>query len=269
MACCLNRRLAVSNSPRPLIFSVRRGSVLVLESFDIKKYMSKNQQTESESKLGAKDFLDFVYDTQPEWALFAVRAPLEEVAETFADLRKAERWLRDVPCKPAANGDDMGFPLAVCAQLKENPWTVVLCEICCVTEEGMEAVAREAKALSTKLNTRAVTFVGEDTSGAVEYNIFENGKTLEHAQWESGGEFYSFESTLRKQPSLESVDDEFADEVFRGQGVYLPACYPQSKGESAWLSVEKVSAAAIERADLIDLGGEDNEEDDNEDEADD
>jgi len=219
--------------------------------------VSKNPQKQGPAKLGVKDFLTFVYDTEPEWALLAVKAPVEQVAGAFVRFRKAERWLRDVPRKSAAEGDDMGFPLIALLQLKDNPWAVVLRDVCDLTDEGMHGVAQDAKALSSKLKTRAITFVGEDTSGAVDYAIFDGGKMLEHAQWESGGPFFLFKSTLRKRPALvESVDDEFADAVFREQGVYLPACYPQSKGKSAWLCVEKVSAASIERADLVDLGGE-------------
>jgi len=61
-------------------------------------------------------------------------------------------------------------------------------------------------------------FIGEDTSGAIAYEIFEGGKSLEKAEWESGGEFSTFESTLREEPELESVDDKFADEVRSGVG---------------------------------------------------
>ncbi len=222
-------------------------------------------QKQPPAKLGVKDFLKFVYDTQPEWALLAVKAPIEPVADAFAALN-SERWLRDVPRKPAAQGDDMGSGLVVAAQIKDNPWTVILREVCYVSEEGMGAVVEEAKVLSSSLKTRAITFVGEDTSGAMEYQLFEGGKLLERAQWESGGPFYVFKSTLRKRPALEEVDDDFADEVFRAQGIYLPACYPQSEDEQAWVCVEKVSATMIERADIIELGeGEEETEEEDED----
>src|SRR6266545_3607019 len=152
--------------------------------------VSKNPQKQGPAKLGVKDFLTFVYDTEPEWALLAVKAPVEQVAGAFVRFRKAERWLRDVPRKSAAEGDDMGFPLIALLQLKDNPWAVVLRDVCDLTDEGMHGVAQDAKALSSKLKTRAITFVGEDTSGAVDYAIFDGGKMLEHAQWESGGPFF-------------------------------------------------------------------------------
>jgi hypothetical protein len=114
-------------------------------------------------------------------------------------------------------------------------------------------VPQEAKELSSRLKTRAITFFAEDTSGAMGYEIFENGKSLESAEWESGGDFSRFKSTLREEPPLEVVEDDFADELFRTQGIYLPACYPKSKGQKQWLAVESASLNTIERADLIQL----------------
>jgi hypothetical protein len=224
-------------------------------------------QNQAPAKLGVLDFSNFTNDTQPEWTLFAVKAPFEQVSKALADFCQPERWLRDVPRKPAADGDDMGFPLVAVVQIKNNPWTVVFREICYATEEGLEAIKEEAKFLSVELKTRAITLASEDTSGAIDYEIYDQGKEVESAQWESGGQFFSFKSTLRKKPSLESVDENFADEVFQGEGVYVPVCYPQSSDKDAWLCVEKVSAAAIERADLLDLGAELNEEDKDEGES--
>jgi hypothetical protein len=224
-------------------------------------------QNQDPPKLGVLDFSTFVNETEPEWTLFAVKAPFEQVAKALADFLQPERWVRDVPRRPAADGDDMGFPMVAVVQIKNNPWTVVLREICYATEEGLDAIKEEARFLSVELKTRAITLASEDTSGAIDYQILDQGTEVESAQWESGGQFYAFKSTVRKKPLLESVDESFADEVFRGEGVYVPACYPQSGGKDAWLCVEKVSAAAIERADLLDLG-EDLDEQDEDDEDD-
>jgi len=219
--------------------------------------MAAKSKEQGSSKLGVKDFLDFVYDTQAEWSLLAVQAPMESVAIELADLHSGASWLHDVPKKPAADGDDMGLPIIAIVQVTENPWTVVFHEICTVSEEGMQAVNDEASKLSAKLKTKAISFAAEDTSGAVGYKLFDAGKIVEEAEWEDGGSFSSFKSKLREQPELETVDDEFADAVFREQGIYLPICYPQADDEGAWLMVEKVSAPVVERADLLDLRGED------------
>ncbi|PWU17136.1 MAG: hypothetical protein C5B50_11925 [Verrucomicrobia bacterium] len=218
---------------------------------------SKHQES---PKLGVKDFLDFVYDTQAEWSVLAVQAPIESVAAELAEMHDAASWLHEVPRREAGDEDTMGFPLIAIVQVKDNPWTVVYHELCTVSEAGLKVVTEEAEALSSKLDTRAISFVGEDTSGAVAYKLFEGGKIVEEAEWEDGGEFFTFKSKVRKQPDLETVDDEFTDEVFRAQGIYLPVCYPQADEEGAWLMVDKISATCVERADLLDMRGEEEEE---------
>jgi len=209
---------------------------------------------QSSAPLGVTDFIATAYNTEAEWSLVAVKAPIDQVAAAFADFRKPKRWLRDVPRANAAEVDDVDSSLVSILQTKGNPWTVVVRELFDVTEFGMNEVMLIAKTLSSKLKTRAITFVAEDTSGAIAYDLFDGGKLLEHAEWEEGGSFFSFQSTLRKQPALDAVTQEFADEVFCREGIYLPACYPKSDGEKVWLCVEKVSAGAVERADLMDLG---------------
>ncbi|MDB6124718.1 MAG: hypothetical protein JWQ71_3711 [Pedosphaera sp.] len=217
-----------------------------------------NQSDSNDAHIGITHFLEFMYDGEPEWSLFAVKAPIEEVSAAFAEFRNAESSFTDVPRVAAGSDDDLEQFVAV-VQIKNNPWTVVFRSLLWVDESHLEDVPQEARELSARLKTKAVTFFAEDTSGAMSYEIFENGKSLESAEWESGGEFFSFKSTLRKKPDLEEVGDEFADEVFREQGIYLPSCYPMSDGEKHWLAVDEVSASAIVRADLIELSDQDNE----------
>jgi len=203
--------------------------------------------------LGITHFLEFMYDGQPEWSLFAVKAPVDEVAAVFGKFCKAKNKTNNVPLKPAGeSGDDLSNLVAV-VQVKDNPWTVVLRSLLWVDSKHLENVPKEAKELSAKLKTRAITFIGEDTSGAMRYELFENGKSLESSEWESGGEFFSFKSKLRKKLDLEEVGDDFADEVFREQGIYLPACYPKSEGGKEWLAVEKASANVVQRTDLMEI----------------
>ncbi len=221
----------------------------------------KDQAKNKAERLGVTDFLEFMYDGEPEWALFAVKAPIEQVSSTFADFREADNRHTDVPHKaPDGEYDDIAGLVSI-VQVKGNPWTVVYRSLLYVDEELLEEVAQDAKELSRRLKTRAISFVSEDASGAMGYELFEDGSQVERAVWEVGGEFSEFESKLRKQPDLEEVGDEFVDEVFRREGIYLPYCYPKAEADDAWIAVEKVSADAVERADLIDLGGEGMEED--------
>ena len=210
-------------------------------------------ESPSAARLGAAHFLKFIYDGEAEWSLLAVKAPLKKTAEAFMEWSKAKKRERDVPYKAAAGGPDEVAPLVVVAQPWDNPWTVIFRSLFHVDEAALNGVVEAAGLLSNQLKTSAIAFVGEETSGALGYDLFEKGKLLERAVWEDGAEFSLFESTRRKKPELEAVDDKFADEVFRQQGIYLPACYPVTKGKRSWLAVEKASAGAIERADLIAL----------------
>jgi hypothetical protein len=219
--------------------------------------------------LGIADFMNFVNDTEPEWTLLAVKAPIEQAAGAFADLRKTDRWLHDVPHRDSRQEDDMDTSMAMALQLRDSPWTVIICDLFDYTEPGHKGIAQNAKALSVKFKTRAIAFSGEDTAGVLAYDLFENGLLLERAEWEDGGEFFVFRSTLRKQPAITEVGQEFADEVFREQGIYIPACYAKSEEEESWICVEKVSANSIERADLIGLEQPDEDEDDEEEDEDD
>jgi hypothetical protein len=224
----------------------------------------KDQSKKAASQMGITDFLKFMHDGQPEWSLVAVKAPIDEVTDEFADLHGAETVVRDVPRKATSEKYDEVSTYIAVVQVKDNPWTIIFRSLLYVDESHIEAANEEAKELSAHLNTRAITFVGEDTSGSQAYKLFEKGNLLEEAEWEVGGELYGFKSKLRKKPAVEAVGDEFADGFFTEQEIYLPCCYPKSEDGQHWLAIEKGSLEVIERADLVDLG-KGNEEDEDED----
>ncbi len=206
-----------------------------------------------------------MYNGQPEWALVAIKSPAEEVSEEWVDFRGAKSVHRDVPIKPGGEYGDLA-PLVAIVQVKDNPWAILFRSLLYVDESHLDSVVEEAKEFSARLNTRSITFIGEDTSGANSYQLFEKGKSLEEAEWEVGGEFFKFKSTLRKRPELDKVTEEFAQELFREEGIYVPACYPMAEEEETWLAVEKASADTIERADLIEPESEEKEEEEEEEE---
>jgi hypothetical protein len=74
---------------------------------------------------------------------------------------------------------------------------------------------------------------------------------------------------LRKRPDLDKVTDDFVDELFRQEGIYVPACYPMVEDEDTWLAVQKASTDAVERADLIEPEGDQDEEDEESDDDED
>lgn len=222
--------------------------------------MKEKVKEKEQGHAGVTDFLKFMYDGQPEWSLVAVKAPLDEVSEELVDFRGASTFTRDVPKRSAGEYDDVA-PLIAVVQVKQSPWTIIYRSLLFVNEGLIEAATEEAKELSARLNTRAISFIGEDTASANRYELFEKGKLLELAEWEVDGEFFRFKSTLRKRPDLEEVTDEFVDEFFRQEGIFLPACYPMTDGENSWLAHEKSAADLIERADLIELEQADEDED--------
>ena len=210
--------------------------------------------------MGIADFLKFMQDGQPEWSLVAVKAPIDEVSDEFAELHGADSVHRVVPRKASTEKyDEVSSHIAV-VHVKDHPWTIIFRSLLYVDQSRIEAVNEEAKELSAHLNTRAITFVGEDTSGSQGYKLFEKGKLLEEAEWEVGGELYAFKSKLRKKPVIEAVGDDFADSFFAEQEIYLPCCYPKSEDGQPWLAVEQGSLDVVERADLIELNEADEEE---------
>jgi ankyrin repeat protein len=202
--------------------------------------------------LGAKHFLKLASDGEAEWSLFAIQAPVEQVTEALSRRYKDAKVLRSVELKSARKNDELARYMAV-VRVKDNPWSVVLRSLYCARESDVDAAVKDAKALSEELKTGAIAFYANDTSGAVQFDGFENGALLERVQWVDGGYFSIFESTRRKQPKLNEVDGKFADKTFRDLGIYLPACYPRGKGRSACLCVERSSAERIQSADLLEL----------------
>jgi len=228
-------------------------------------------KTESDSKgsshLGVADFLKFMNEGQPEWAIVAVKASAEEVADELSDVHGAKNIFKSVQIKTSAEYDEVEQLVAV-VQVKDNPWTIIFRSLLYVDEAAIESAAEDAKELSGRLNTRCISFIGEDTSGANAYKLFEKGKLLEDVEWESGGEFFRFKSSLRKRPALETVEDSFVEEIFRGEGIYVPSCYPRAEKGEPWLAVAKVSEGLVERADLIEFSADEDEDDDDEFDAD-
>ena len=209
------------------------------------------QSKNARQPIGVRHFLKFMQEGQPEWALFAIKAPIEEVSAGFAEFRCSKKRVVDVPRRGPTDNIDIAFLTAV-VQTRGNPWTLVFRSLTDIEATQLRRVPEEAKTLSERLATRAVTFFAEDTSGGIGYEILERGQSLERADW--ADELTRFESTLRQKPAQQQDRDKFVDDVFRAEGIYIPCCYPQSSGQEEWLVVEDVSADAVERADLIDIG---------------
>lgn len=158
-----------------------------------------------------------------------------------------------MPIKPIQKFEPVP-KLTAFVEIVGNPWTVVLRSLFRVGKEELEGLDQEAETISRTVKSSAVTFLGEDTAGTLNYAFYDGGREVEKASWTLGGAFDLFVSKVRRQPKLKNVGVEFADEVFRSHGIYLPACYPQQTDEKAWLAVHECSTGAIRYVDLATVG---------------
>lgn len=200
---------------------------------------------------GARDLLELVRYTEPEFAVVAVKAPLEKVARALAEFRQVEEWVRDVPRRHAAGRDRTSRSVMALVKLDRNRWTIVLRSIFRIRDNDYALAVEDARELSARLKTNAVSFVREKAAESVGYDLFEKGRASEHAQWIEENSFCWFKSRFQRKPGPDELGEDFVDRVLRQQGIYLPACYATSKPGQAWLNVERVSFKAVVRADLL------------------
>jgi hypothetical protein len=181
------------------------------------------------------DFIEFIADWgHPEWIVLAAEAPAETVARTYASLCSARKSWANVPvCK---NGkDDAIAPLSAVVQPKGSDWSVIYRILCLpIQMADLDEANKIAKSLSAKLKTRALSFIGEDTSGAMGYRLFRGGKEAQEQEWES---------------QTDPADDDFAQ-----LGLRIPPCYPRQDGKTICLVALHSWLEEIERADVVDVG---------------
>jgi len=206
------------------------------------KFVRRKKMIDLAIVFGVQDFRSWYYSSQPEWSVAMVRAPLAEVAHTYAGIVKSSRWETDIAGKQVRSAKRGVFLL----QLKDSAWTIILRSLGWLDEEGITDIEHEARELSSHLKTRTYTYLADDTSGAEAYQLYESGQLLEKACHCDG---FTFESRLRKQPKFNST--LFPDPVFADEEVYLPACYPEDDGLAAKLVVEGLKPGDVARADYI------------------
>ena len=201
---------------------------------------------------GAKEFLRMVFDGNPEWAIFMVRAGIDDVGAALGKARKVKSWQKNVPVrKQVLTGGAPLDELAV-VQLADSDWTIIIRRLWEIDSLDLSETPADARALSKRLRTCTATFMGEDTSSAMGFELFENGKSLETIQW-CGGMVTRFESALRDRPdNWPSEDFDIADAIFADLGVRLPCCFPDaSDADEPYLAADAASARRIRRADVI------------------
>jgi hypothetical protein len=263
-------------------------------------------------KLGIVDFVKMIYDGHPEYSLLAVKAPIDDVVQALIDLRegltKRDRhdwrtmkykeyriqsrqvgWEKNITLKPYRDPDDEEYagesetiePGIPVLQVRGTEWTVVIRSLSWLDMDEIEDVPQEAKALSATFQTRAITLIEEDTSGAMGYELFEHGESVE--RFEAADDVH-FKSKLRDapenlprsdededeeyDPDEDSFDDDdmereynvaaeprvtFINELFSELGIYLPAVWYDTENGRPALQVMSSSEGTIVRADWLTL----------------
>lgn len=200
---------------------------------------------------GVCEFLEFMSIGNQEWSVLAVEAPVDAVSEAFVRLRKPTEWKQDVYVDTLGNEYDTPLDYIPVLQLKEHSWTVLIRSLFEVSDE-LRQVREEARVLSSELKTRAVTFMAEDTSGVMGYELYDNGVLVEKANW--GGGFDSFESQLREKPKWPDDENKAADQAFRELGVYIPPCCAvEDSRHGERLGIRGWARKNVARADLVSL----------------
>lgn len=204
----------------------REDGLLLLD--DSKTQPSVQRASPPTAGIGAQDFRSFMYRAHPEWSLWAVEAPFDSVVKAYTSQMRGVVWAQDVLETPPPRKGAKLVKLVPVVQV--GAWTIGFRTVGYLMEEHIESVPNEARRLSQKLKTRAVSFMAQDVSGCG-YQLFESGK--------SKGEMFDDSS------------EDFPDKVFRKLKLYIPACMLAEDAKSVRLKVEPVSKGQIAKADLV------------------
>jgi hypothetical protein len=183
-----------------------------------------------------------------------VQAPIELVAQAFSQLRQAEIWVRDVYEREV---EIIGQGVMV-FQFRGHSWTLInrLCDppYGSGLPRQVGATEEDAQNLSDLLHTRAIYYTASDTSGTIEYQLYQDGKSVERLFFEEGFSV-QFQSQLRQ---LEAEDIEnaysFTMNFIREQDAYVPVLFVskcRSVGQQMILQLENLSRDNLERMDYI------------------
>ncbi|MBW4505692.1 MAG: hypothetical protein KME64_04170 [Scytonematopsis contorta HA4267-MV1] len=181
-----------------------------------------------ERVLGMLDFQKSMYEGHPEYAIFAVKAPIEKVTQALSEYQPNTEFKHNIQnagqiCNIISEQKQYWMPIV---QPKNNDWAVVYWAIGCWKD-----VRNICQQISLTRQTKVIEFSEEDTSGAIGYYLFERGKQIEKLDWAPGFELV-FESEMREEPEFDNFDEaesdvvgHFINDIFIEEGIYIPAWY--------------------------------------------
>jgi ankyrin repeat protein len=189
----------------------------------------KDKRKSTSNTDGAADFHKLLSTGEQEWAVLAVTAPIDAVTDEL-ERELHVKATRNAPIKPATKKTDHIPPAIAVVEVCESRWTVIFQSLLHLNETALAEATELARKLSAALKTRAILYLNHDAADAAGYTVFETGAP---------------------EQSVDEAEEDSADQFFRDQQIYLPACYPKASGKNLFLAVEKRSAGRIARADLI------------------
>ncbi len=183
-----------------------------------------------------------------------VQAPIELVAQAFSQLKQAEIWMRDAYEREV---EIIGQGVMV-FQFREHAWTII--NRLCDPPSGLGlpsqigATEEDAQNLSDLLHTRAINYTASDTSGTIEYHLYQDGSSMERLSFEEGFSV-QFQSQLR-QLEAEDIEDAygFTMNFIREQDAYIPLLFVpkcRSDGQRISLRLENLRRDDLDRMDYI------------------
>lgn len=192
----------------------------------------KNKRKSLSKTDGAADFHELLSEGEQEWAVLAVKAPIDAVTDEL-ERRLDVKATRNVPIKSTTKKTDEIPPAIAVVEVRDRPWTIIFRSLFHLNEMTLAEATDLARKLSEILKTRAILYLNHGAADAPGYTIFEKGA---------------------QEQSVDEAEEDAADRFFRDQQIYLPACYPTASGKNLSLAVEKRSAERIARADLVQQG---------------
>ena len=185
----------------------------------------------------AGNLLTFIQNWgHPEWVVVAAEAPIEKVSSLLASTHSAKQVFHQVPVRLARKQDEEIAALVAVVKCAGTSWSVAHLVLSLpINEADYKSAQQDARMLSAKLKTRALTFVGEDTSLTMVYHLYRNGREILQKEWDQ-------------------AQTRAADKAFAELGLYLPACYPCAERGAPWLATTSSSISRVERATLIKFG---------------
>ena len=146
--------------------------------------------------------------------LVFVAQPVDIAAAAFQKFRKLKTRVANAAGKTVTVRD----PSYVVYRLKGHAWTI----IDSYASMGKYVDPDDAKALSKSLKCRTIFYGNSDTASATGYDLFDNGKRLEHFECYESVEF---ESSIRKVNAPDDGPDiyPFVEQFMKDQDALAPS----------------------------------------------